>query len=96
MNTKVFDQINAVNLTEQVEPHAKRLEDAANAMQAAGIGGDLTHGHAMHLRKMAASLRCDAAQGKMPSVYYGTDRLHATAEPKRFDASTAAILDQLR
>jgi hypothetical protein len=93
---KVFDQINAVNLTEQIEPHAKRLQDAANAMEAAGIGAHLTDGHAVHLRKMAACMRADAAQGKMPSVYYGNDRMYAAAEPRRFDASTAAILDQLR
>jgi hypothetical protein len=81
---------------EKVEPHAKRIEDAANAMQAAGIGGDLNNGHALHLRKIAASLRCDAAQGKLPSVYHGTDRMYAAVEPKRFNAATTAILDQLR
>jgi hypothetical protein len=92
---KVFDQINAVNLTEQVEPHARTLESAANAMEAAGIGAHLTDGHAVHLRRMAACMRADAAVGKLPSIYHG--QLHAAAaELKRFDSSTIAILDQLR
>jgi hypothetical protein len=79
-----------MNLTEKVEPHARTLESAADAMERDGIGGDLNNGHAVHLRKMAASLRCDAALGKLSSSFY------ATAEPKRFDASTTAILDAFR
>jgi hypothetical protein len=93
---KIFDQITAVNLAGQVEPHAKRLEDAAEQMSKAGIGNHITGGHVTHLRRMAACMRADAAVGKMPDIYYGTDRMYAAAEPARFDASTAAILDQLR
>jgi hypothetical protein len=78
---------------ETVEPHAKALEGCANAMEAAGIGGDLSHGHALHLREIAGDLRSQAAQGRLPSVYHG--QLHA-AESKSFDATTAAILDQFR
>jgi hypothetical protein len=94
MSTKVFDQINAVNLTDQVEPHAKRLEDAANAMEAAGIGAHLSDGYGARLRHMAACLRADAAHGKLPSIYHG--QLHAAAEPKQFDSSTTAILNAFR
>jgi hypothetical protein len=90
---KVFDQINAVNLTEQVEPHARTLESAANAMEAAGIGAHLTDGYGVHLRKMAACMRADAAQGKLPSVYHG--QLHAAAEPAKLHPSTVSIFEQL-
>ncbi len=41
----------------RVEPHAARLEDIADGMDAAGIGGHPTRGHAVMLRYMASCLR---------------------------------------
>jgi hypothetical protein len=90
MSAKVFDKINAVNLLDRVEHHATALEGCANAMEADGVGTDIHSGHVVHLRKMAAQLRSEGAQGRLASSFY------ASAEPKRFDAATAAILDQLR
>ena len=98
---KAFDNISAIdaagNLCAAIEPHAARLEDAADRMSKDGIGNSLSPpGHVHILRHMAATMRADAAVGKMPSIYYSADRFHATAEPKRFDAATSEILDALR
>ena len=59
------------NLLSKIEPHASRLEDAADKMDAAGIGGHPKRGHAAVLRDMAASLRADAARGKTSDVFDG-------------------------
>lgn len=61
--------VQAANLLPKVEPHASKLEACADAMEAAGIGSDPNNGHAVHLRKMAGSMRADAAQGRMPSAF---------------------------
>ena len=52
-----------------VEPHALRLEAAADAMDKAGIGGHPVRGHVAVLRSMAANMRADAAVGKLPNAY---------------------------
>jgi len=75
--------ISAANLLPQVEPHAAKLEACADAMEAAGIGGDPNNGHAVQLRRMAACMRADAAQGRMPSS------IHAAATKN--SAVTAAL-----
>jgi hypothetical protein len=84
-----LDHINAINQTALVEPHAKALESCANAMEAAGIGGDLTNGHVTVLRKMAADLRASGAHGKLPSVF------HAAAEPAALLTHTRTIFANL-
>jgi hypothetical protein len=66
------------NLT-LVEPHAKRLEDAADRMDKDGIGGHASRGHAAVLRDMASCMRADAARGKMPDVYNGGGALFGAA-----------------
>jgi hypothetical protein len=68
------------NQLERVEPHAKRLEDAADRMEKDGLGGHPTRGHVAVLRGMAADMRADAAKGKMPHAY--ADSLYAAAAPK--------------
>jgi hypothetical protein len=60
----------SANLLPQVEPHAAKLESCAAGMEAAGIGGDMTNGHAVILRRMAASMRADAVQGRLPSALH--------------------------
>jgi hypothetical protein len=64
--------IHAANLLSKVEPHANSLEAAASKMEADGMGTAEGSGHAVHLRKMAASMRSDAARGVMPSSYHGS------------------------
>jgi hypothetical protein len=59
------------NQLEKIEPHAARLEAAADKMDAADIGGHATKGHAAILRDMASCMRADAARGRMPSEYPG-------------------------
>lgn len=59
--------ISAANLLPKVEPHASKLEGCADAMEAAGIGGDPSNGHAMALRRMAGDMRAEAVSGRMPS-----------------------------
>lgn len=58
-----------MNNLERIEPHAKRLEDAADKMEAAGIGLHADGGHVAVLRRMAAKMRADAAQGKIPHAF---------------------------
>jgi hypothetical protein len=72
------------NQLARVEPHAQRLEDAADQMDAAGIGGHATRGHAAVLRDMAACMRADAATGKLPDTYVPSGgRMWAGAEVTR-------------
>jgi cold shock CspA family protein len=66
------------NQLEKIEPLAKRLEDAADKMDAAGIGGHAVRGHVAVLRDMASSMRADAVKGKMPDEYGGL--LYAVAD----------------
>jgi hypothetical protein len=96
MTIKIFDHVNAVNQIERVEPHARTLESVADAMEKDGIGSVPVHGHAAVLRHMAACMRADAAQGRMPASYHGIGSgLSAAAEPARLPATTANILSQL-
>jgi hypothetical protein len=69
-NTPLTNQISAANMLPKVEPHAAKLEACAAEMEAAGIGGDMTNGHAVILRRMAASMRADAVQGRLPSAVH--------------------------
>jgi hypothetical protein len=56
------------------EPHAVALESCAAAMEAAGVGGGNSKlGHVTALRCMAASMRRDAAIGKVPHAYRDHD-----------------------
>jgi hypothetical protein len=80
---KAFDKIEAVNMIDKIEPHATRLEALANNLERDGIGADLTNGHAVHLRRMAACMRADAAQGRLSSVYHAVGSgISAAAAPK--------------
>lgn len=54
---------------EKTEPHANNLDNAANRMEAAGIGLHPEAGHVHHLRRMASDMRSEAAQGKLPHMY---------------------------
>jgi hypothetical protein len=54
-----------------VEPHAAALEACSAAMQAAGIGLHPTTGHVGLVRRLADSMRADAAQGKLPHAFNG-------------------------
>jgi hypothetical protein len=65
-----LNTMSASNLLPMVEPHAAKLEACAAEMEAAGIGGDPNNGHAVHLRKMAAQMRADAVQGRLPSAVH--------------------------
>lgn len=70
------------NLT-LVEPHAQRLEAAADRMDKDGIGGHATRGHAAVLRNMAGCMRADAAVGRMPHVYDGGGAVYGAADNAR-------------
>jgi hypothetical protein len=71
-----------------VEPHAKRLEDAADKMDSDGIGGHPTRGHAVVLRQMASSMRADAAQGKLSHAVNDFGGVHAVARTTRYPVVT--------
>jgi hypothetical protein len=78
------------NLLSKIEPHAARLEDAADRLDAAGIGGHPKRGHAAVLRDMAGCMRAEAAQGKMPHIYEGSS-LYAAADIRAGLAQIGAI-----
>jgi hypothetical protein len=57
-------------------------------MEAAGIGGDPTRGHAVIARKMAGHMRASAALGNLPHIFRDHDFFSAAAEaPKAIDAA---------
>jgi len=64
---------------EHVEPHALALENAANEMEAAGIGLHPEEGHVHHLRKMAGHMRAEAALGQIASKYPLDGQVHAAS-----------------
>lgn len=88
-----MEPISAANLLPKVEPHAAKLEAAAAEMEAAGIGGDPSNGHAVALRKMAGCMRAEAAQGRMPSTYHSFYAAAAVAPPVDNSAAIAAAVD---
>lgn len=67
----------------KVEPHANRLEAAADQMEKDGIGLHDTQGHVRHLHRMAAAMRAEAAMGKMPSSYHDAGSYWASGDRSR-------------
>ena len=63
-----------------VEPHAAGLEDHADRMEKDGIGNHPKRGHVAIMRHMASCMRAEAAMGKMPHVYEGSDWVGAAAD----------------
>jgi hypothetical protein len=71
---------------DQVEPHAKALESCAASMETAGIGCAAEKGHASALRRMAGSMRAEAAVGKVPHIWRDHDYpYYASADVKPAD-----------
>jgi hypothetical protein len=58
-----------MNHIDKIEPHARRLEEVADKMDAAGIGGDPVRGHVVTLRRMAGDLRANAVRGKIADAF---------------------------
>jgi hypothetical protein len=58
-----------MGLRQDIERFSQAAEDLAKAMDASGIGQHATQGHAAVLRRMASSMRADAAQGKTPFAF---------------------------
>ena len=88
----------------KVEPHAADLEDRAMKMEKDGIGSDARTGHVKVIRNMAASMRAEAAMGRMPSSYSGMGMMAAadaahmstTVAPKiEDDPAFKALKDKL-
>jgi hypothetical protein len=91
---------------DMVEPHAAALDACRAAMEAAGVGTDPSNGHVHVLRRMADSMRAEAAMGKVPSAWNGVS-MYAAADasaprkpltfiPQHLDASALAdVLDRL-
>lgn len=73
--------IQAVSATvAKIEPHATRMEAAAEQMEKDGVGLHETQGHVSHLRRMAGSMRADAAVGKVPHAYHDAGSYWASSE----------------
>jgi hypothetical protein len=84
------------NAMSMVEPHAQSLESCAAAMEASGVGGDAQRGHAVVLRRMAGSMRAEAAMGKVPHIYRDHDYFVSAAADKVDEtAAINARLDEM-
>jgi hypothetical protein len=84
-----------MSVAEMVGKHADLLDAAAAAMEKDGIGGDLRNGHRLFLTRMAASMRSEAAQGKVPHGYnsYSDVDVYAAADkPPLLPAVVAHIM----
>jgi hypothetical protein len=91
----------------KVEPHAMRLEAAAEKMEQDGVGSVSGNGHAHHLRRMADSMRADGARGKIPDSYHDSgyfasaapvvqaQKVEETPEYKALKASQTALEEKL-
>lgn len=76
--------LHAVSATvAKIEPHATKLEAAADQMEKDGIGLHATQGHVNQIRRMADSMRSDAALGKVPHAYHDSGSYWASGEPRR-------------
>jgi hypothetical protein len=80
----------------RVERHAQALEDAAAAMAADGIGLHSTRGHSVYLKRMAESMRADAAQGRLPHAWHDTAGMYAAASGPVEPALPAPVLRTLQ
>ncbi len=73
-NQAVADTLSAnASVRAMVEPHCAALESCHAAMEAAGIGTATGSGHVHTLRRMADSMRAEAAVGKVPSIWRDHD-----------------------
>lgn len=80
--------LHAVSATvAKIEPHATRMEAAADQMEKDGVGLHETQGHVNFLRRMAGSMRADAAVGKVPHAYHDSGSYWASAERRQQDPS---------
>jgi hypothetical protein len=64
-------------------------------MEAASVGGDAQRGHAVVLRRMAGSMRAEAAMGKVPHIYRDHDYFVSAAADDKADAEMAKKLDEM-
>lgn len=60
-------------IIDQVKPHVDAANACASAMEAAGIGGHPTKGHAASLRHIANHLAAEAVSGRVPHIYRDHD-----------------------
>jgi hypothetical protein len=65
------DLIDLPTLSARAESHAALLETAASLMELDGIGVDPEQGHVHLLRRMAGSIRAQAALGRRAQRYTG-------------------------
>ena len=85
--------LHAVSATvAKIEPHSVRLEAAAAAMEKDGVGLHATAGHVNNLRRMADSMRAEAAVGKVPHAYHDSGSYYASADLVRQPAPLAATV----
>jgi hypothetical protein len=79
-----------MNALETVAGHADRLDAAADAMAKDGVGLHDTRGHVATLRRMASSMRADAASGRVPHAF--TDNFYASAAVQQLPAQILKTL----
>jgi len=93
--TEVSKKIEAnANVRAMVEPHAATIESCAASMEAAGVGADPKFGHASALRRMAGTMRAEAAVGKVPHIWRDHDYpTYAAADTRAVPAPSQADID---
>lgn len=96
-------RIDAAGVRDMVEPHAAACDACADGMEAAGIGGHPSNGHAAVLRRVAGSLRAAAAMGQMPFIHRdhdwpvnaGADKVNEDAIARAIEAATAPLKEEI-
>jgi hypothetical protein len=76
-------------IIDQVMPHVAACNAAADKMEAAGVGSHPQHGHAAHIRRVAAHMLQCAVAGHMPHIYRDHDYLSGAASTQ--EETTKAI-----
>ncbi len=85
--TKITDAMQAsAAVRAKVEPFASKMDEMADQMEGEGVGTDERSGHVKVLRAMSASMRSDAAQGRVPASYYAG--MYASADQAKPGATS--------
>jgi hypothetical protein len=80
------------SLRSMVQRHVSALEDAAKSMEADGVGLHSTRGHVPILRRMAESMRVDAAVGKTPHQFSDSFGMYASSAASALPFAVASAL----
>jgi hypothetical protein len=82
----------SASLRAMVQRHVDALEDTAKAMERDNIGLHATRGHVPVLRRMAESMRVDAALGRTPHQFSDSFGMYASSAESALPFAVASTL----